>query len=119
MPDKNRKVNSLLIDRTIGPPNRRSPASAGCGHQVSFQGADKPPRQVCTAVGHEPTYFPIRGNHFRPQAFGRALGGLMGEWRNGLSTTRGMRPTAFDLPNISEEFGTERGARRTAGYAGR
>jgi hypothetical protein len=25
------------------------------------------------------------------------------------------RPTAFDLPNISEEFGTERGARRTTG----
>jgi hypothetical protein len=45
----------------------------------------------------------------------RALGGLMGEWRNGLRTTRGTRPTAFDLPNISEEFGTERGARRTTG----
>jgi hypothetical protein len=43
---------------------------------------------------------------------------LMGEWRNGKSCC-GTRPTAFDLPNISEEFGTERGARRTAGYAGR
>ena len=40
----------------------------------------------------------LSGNHFRRQAFGR-----------------GTRPTAFDLPNISEEFGTERGARRAAG----
>jgi hypothetical protein len=38
----------------------------------------------------------------------------MGEWRNG-EKLPGTRPTAFDLPNISEEFGTERGARRTTG----
>jgi hypothetical protein len=51
--------------------------------------------------------------------FGRAQiflsEGTISDLRLLAESLRGTRPTAFDLPKISEEFGTERGRRRTTG----
>jgi hypothetical protein len=49
--------------------------------------------------------------------FGRAQiflsEGTISDLRRLAESLRGTRPTAFGLPDISEEFGTERGRRRT------
>jgi hypothetical protein len=62
--------------------------------------------------GHEPTYAARqiwKGSTFSYPREPFATSGALAE------KLRGTRPTAFDLPNISEEFGIERGRRRTTG----